>query len=101
MYMVVFHSSVSEADLARFSHVLYRDRKSGANFLRCQSLDCSDFHYLKVTAAQLDRDGFIEIRIPHAMVLMIVGPTDPRSNPMGFVWEQEPPSLKPAPVSLK
>ena len=89
-FMVVLRSDTRAEDLELLSPVVHAlTLKSGniANVLWCKTVDSADGGYLHAEAKLTASGDFTHIKIPHWLVLTIVGAKN--SPPVGFLWAQE------------
>jgi hypothetical protein len=96
-FMVVLINGIEEGNLTLLRPVVHSFKlESGlvANVLWCKSIN-AEGPYLTTEAKLSSSDIFTHVRIPHGLVLCIVGSKN--APPMGFVWgpehHKQPPEL--------
>ena len=89
-FMVVLRSDLNAGDLELLAPIVHELKLKSGNVARvmwCKSVEAADGGYLKVEP-KLTSDGkFTHAKIPHWLVLSIVGAKD--APPVGFGWQAQ------------
>ncbi len=89
-YVVVLRDDVAPNNIALLAPVLHAYTLAGGvvcNVLWCRRVDPSQGAYLEAEARLVSGKGYADLRIPHWLVLAIVGERD--APPIGFVWDDD------------
>ena len=89
-FVVILRDDVAPNNIALLMPVMHTYTVAEnvvCNALWCRRVDSSQGAYLETEARLVSGKGYADLRIPHWMVLAILGSKD--APPIGFIWDDE------------